>query len=62
LDSGIAADRDLDRRTLTAWLADPDFAGLREPGAQQMLCFEERDEWLALWKEVEALLKRAPRA
>ena len=30
-DSGTVADRDLVRRTLTGWLIDPDFAGLREP-------------------------------
>jgi predicted Ser/Thr protein kinase len=39
--------------------ADPDLAGLREPGALDQLSAEERDEWLALWKEVGALLKRA---
>src|SRR5262249_37704229 len=36
-DSGIVADRDLVRRTLTGWLIDPDFAGLREPGALNRL-------------------------
>ena len=58
LDGGIAVDRDLVRRTLTSWLADPDFAGLREPAALKMLSVEERDEWLAFWEKVEALIKR----
>ena len=40
------------------WLADPDLAALCEPGALKMLPVEERDEWLALWKGVDALIKR----
>jgi serine/threonine-protein kinase len=57
-DSGIVADRDLVRRTLTGWLIDPDFAGVREPGALNRLSVEERDEWLALWKQSHALIER----
>jgi hypothetical protein len=44
--------------TLTYWQADPDLAGLREPSALDKLSAEERKEWLALWGEVEALLRR----
>ena len=56
LDSGIAGDRALVRRTLTGWLAEPDFAGVRERDSLGSFPAEERDEWLALWKKVAALL------
>jgi hypothetical protein len=46
------------QRTLAGWRDDPDLAGLRERGALERLSAEERDEWLALWTEVEALLSR----
>jgi serine/threonine-protein kinase len=59
LDSGTAADRAQVKTRLARWQADPDLAGLREPGALAKLSTEERDVWLALWKEVGALLKRA---
>jgi serine/threonine-protein kinase len=58
LDDGTAANRRLVGQTLTGWLADPDLAGLREPGALKMLPAEERNEWLAFWKQVEALMNR----
>jgi tetratricopeptide (TPR) repeat protein/tRNA A-37 threonylcarbamoyl transferase component Bud32 len=58
-DSGIVADRDLVRRTLTGWLVDPDFAGLREPGALDRLSDKERDEWRVLWKNVHTFIDRA---
>jgi eukaryotic-like serine/threonine-protein kinase len=59
LNDGIPGDRRLLRSTLMRWLADPDLAALREPGALKMLPVEARDEWLAFWKEVDALIKRA---
>src|SRR5262245_36178811 len=59
LNDGIPDDRRLLRSTLMRWLADPDLAALREPGELKMLPVEERDEWLAFWKEVDALIKRA---
>ncbi len=46
------------RKALAAWQADPDLAGLREPGALAKLSAEEREESLALWREVWALLGR----
>jgi serine/threonine-protein kinase len=58
LASGATADRELVRQRLTAWQADPDMAGLREPGALEKLSGRERKEWLALWKEIDAVLKR----
>jgi serine/threonine-protein kinase len=45
-------------RTLKGWRYDTDLAGLRDPIALEKLPAEERKEWLALWKEVEALLSR----
>jgi eukaryotic-like serine/threonine-protein kinase len=59
LDGGRDADRHLVRTTLSHWLADPDLAGVREPGSLSPLSVEERDGWLAFWKEVNALLNRA---
>ncbi len=59
LNDGISEDRRRLRSTLMRWLADTDLAALCEPGALKMLPVEERDEWLALWKGVDALIKRA---
>jgi tetratricopeptide (TPR) repeat protein len=59
LDGGTAADRAQVKTRLTRWQADPDLAGLRAPGALARLSAEERAEWVALWQEVGALLKRA---
>jgi serine/threonine-protein kinase len=58
LSSGLRTDRDLAREMLTLWQDEPDLAGLREPGALDKLSGEERKEWLALWREVVALLRR----
>jgi hypothetical protein len=41
------------------WQADPDLAELREPGVLGKWSAKERGEWLALRKEVGALLERA---
>jgi serine/threonine-protein kinase len=43
---------------LTHWQVDPDLAGLREPRALDKLSADEREECLALWKEVGAVLNR----
>jgi hypothetical protein len=56
MDGGATTDRALVRQRLTAWRDDSDLAGLREPGALEKLSVEERKEWLALWKEIDALL------
>jgi serine/threonine-protein kinase len=58
LDSAPAANRQV-RKTLTHWQADPDLAGIREPGALDKLSADERRECLALWKEVTAVVSRA---
>jgi serine/threonine-protein kinase len=58
LDGGSRAARALVRNKLTHWLADPDLAGVREVGAIGKLSAEERDRWLALWREVGAVLRR----
>jgi serine/threonine-protein kinase len=59
LDGGNAADRLRVQNSLAHWRADPDLAGLREPGALDNLPTDERREWLALWEEVAAVLTRA---
>jgi eukaryotic-like serine/threonine-protein kinase len=53
------AARDRVRQTLTHWRGNPDLAGLREPAELEKLPVEERDQCLALWKEVDALVDRA---
>ena len=57
-DSGTPAEHQLVRQTLTAWLEDPDLAGLRGPEFE-MLPVDERGEWLAFWEKVDAVIKRA---
>jgi serine/threonine-protein kinase len=56
---GRGDDRALVRKTMTRWQADPDLSGLREPGALDRLSPDERKEWLALWGDVAAVVKRA---
>jgi serine/threonine-protein kinase len=57
LDSAPEA-RNRARHVLPTRRVDPDLAGLREPGAPDKLPAEERKECLALWNDVEALLRR----
>ena len=59
LDGGTAADRAQVKTRLTRWQGDPDLAGVREPGPLAKTSAKERGEWLALWKEVGALVNRA---
>jgi tetratricopeptide (TPR) repeat protein len=58
LDSGSRTARELVKRMLTLWRADPDLAGLRETRPLEKLSADERQECLALWQQVDALLKR----
>jgi eukaryotic-like serine/threonine-protein kinase len=46
-------------KTLQHWKADPDLAGLRDPGSLDKLPKDEQDACRALWKEVDALLARS---
>jgi serine/threonine-protein kinase len=46
-------------QTMRNWQADGDLAGLREVDALAKLAPDERAEWIALWKEVADLLRRA---
>jgi serine/threonine-protein kinase len=62
LDGGNPADRLLVRNSLTHWRADPYLAGLRERSALDKLSADERQECLALWDEVTAVLRRAQQA
>jgi tetratricopeptide (TPR) repeat protein/tRNA A-37 threonylcarbamoyl transferase component Bud32 len=62
LDGGSAKDQVLVKNVLTHWRADPDLAGVRELGALEKLSAGERDEWLAMWEEVAAVLDRAGEA
>jgi tetratricopeptide (TPR) repeat protein len=46
-------------KNLQHWKVCPDLAPVRDPDARKKLPEVERKEWLALWEEAEALLKRA---
>jgi serine/threonine-protein kinase len=59
LDSGPRAARIRVTRLLTLWQADPDLAGLRDLSVLNKWSAGERKDCLALWKEVDILLKRA---
>jgi serine/threonine-protein kinase len=59
LDSESPLERNLARRMLTHWQANPDLAGLREPQALDELSADERKDCSVLWHEVRALLKQA---
>jgi serine/threonine-protein kinase len=61
LDNGNAQTDAEVRRMMRHWQTDDDFAGLREPGAVAKLPPGERKEWLALWQEVAAVVRRAQR-
>ncbi len=58
LESGYELDRNLAKRMLTNWQADPDLAGLREQNALAELPAEERKECHTLWDEVGVVLRR----
>jgi serine/threonine-protein kinase len=59
LTNGPGAGRNLVREMLTLWRSDRDLAGLREADALNRLSTEEREQWIALWKQVEDVLARA---
>jgi tetratricopeptide (TPR) repeat protein len=46
------------QQRLPNWQRDPDLAGVRDPTALARLPKAERDAWLVLWADVEALLAR----
>jgi hypothetical protein len=48
-------------RRLRHWQTDGDLAGLREPSALAAMAQDERNECLALWEEVAAVLRRVPK-
>jgi hypothetical protein len=59
LDRQVADARDHVRNLMANWQADPDLAGLREPTAMKTFPTAERRECLALWQDVNNLLRRA---
>jgi serine/threonine-protein kinase len=59
LDSGPRAARIRVTRLLSHWQADPDLAGLRDRSVLDKWSADERKDCLALWNEVDILLKRA---
>jgi serine/threonine-protein kinase len=59
IEKGSPFERSLAKRMLTNWQADPDLAGLREPLALDDLSAGERQDCLAVWHDVRAVLRRA---
>jgi len=59
--TGNARARSFEVSTLEHWRVDPDLAGLRDPSSIATLPESERDECLAIWSEVDALLERLRR-
>jgi eukaryotic-like serine/threonine-protein kinase len=57
-DSGSRAACALVGKVLARWESDPDLTGLRDPGALEKLPPDERQEWLALWREIASLVNR----
>ena len=45
--------------TMQHWRRDPDLAAVREADALAKLPEAERKDWLAIWHEVDALIRKA---
>jgi serine/threonine-protein kinase len=52
-------ERNVARRMLAHWQSDPDLAGLRDAQLLDDYSAQERNDCLALWRDVRAVLKRA---
>jgi serine/threonine-protein kinase len=48
-------------KVLTVWRVDPDLACVRDPSELEKLAEDERNECLAIWTEVAAVLARIDR-
>ena len=58
LDKVAATDRNLVRKTLGQWQADPALAGMRDCSALAALSADERKECKALWEAVAGAIDR----
>jgi len=58
-ENGTAEERADVRQAMRQWQRDPALAGVRAPDALARLPADEREEWLRLWAEVEALAAKA---
>ena len=58
IDSGPTATPEANRVALTRWRNEPDLTGVRDPGELAKLGAHEREEYLALWADVAAVLVR----
>ncbi|HEY7308960.1 MAG TPA: tetratricopeptide repeat protein, partial [Gemmataceae bacterium] len=61
-EKGPAKARPIVAQTMQHWLKDSDFAGVRGADALDHLSESERRDWRQLWRDVEALGKRAASA
>jgi tetratricopeptide (TPR) repeat protein len=59
VESGSPKARSVARKALRHWLADVDFAGVREAAALADLPEDERAAWQQFWADVAAVLKKA---
>jgi tetratricopeptide (TPR) repeat protein len=58
LESDSPVARKLAKSMLTNWQTEPDLAGVRQPHALDDFSADERNDYLALWHELRAVLKR----
>jgi serine/threonine-protein kinase len=61
LDSGYELDRNLAKKMMTLWRVERDLVELFEPSVPEELSPVERKDYVALWHEVDVLVKRIAR-
>ncbi len=59
LESGSPRDRDLVFRAMRQWRKDTDLIAVRDAEGLASLPEAERSDWLALWAQVDALIRKA---
>ncbi len=59
LASGAPRDRDLVLRAMRQWRKDTDLVAVRDAEGLASLSDAERSDWLALWGEVDTLMRKA---
>ena len=62
LASGAPQDRNLVLRAMRQWRKDTDLVAVRDAEGLASLSDAERRDWLALWGEVDALIRKANEA
>jgi hypothetical protein len=60
--SKVLGSKELVAKALAHWKHDADLASIREPRVLETLPEGEREEWPALWAEVDALIAKVAKA